>query len=234
MLIISVIKNFGKIIVLSALFYHSLLAVPCLIPVLVFFVRREKREKEEKAQKQLNQQFGDSLQAVCTAIHAGYSVESAFVQAKKDLYMLYGEGTPIITEFTYLCSGLAMNETIEELLAKLAERTGLPDVKSFAEVFATAKRTGGDLPEVISYTTSAIRSRLETEREIDRMIASRRFEQQIMNLMPCLILLFVNISSPDFLAPLYGNPAGILLMTICLCLYGGAYLLGDKLVKFDL
>lgn len=64
-------------------------------------------------------------------------------------------------------------------------------------------------------------------------IASKKFEQNIMALMPAGIILYMRICSPDFLNGLYGNMLGIAIMTVCLGIYLGAYQLGRKIVTIE-
>jgi tight adherence protein B len=48
------------------------------------------------------------------------------------------------------------------------------------------------------------------------------------------VLLYVRIGSAEFLEGLYHNLVGILLMTVCLGVYLGAYLLGKRMVQFEI
>jgi len=60
--------------------------------------------------------------------------------------------------------------------------------------------------------------------------AAKKTEQRIMDLAPFAILIYVGASSPEFLAPLYGNPLGVCVMTVCLLTYAGAFLLAEKIL----
>ena len=51
-----------------------------------------------------------------------------------------------------------------------------------------------------------------------------------MDLVPFGILLYVGLTSSELLAPLYGNPAGVFVMTLCLLGYAGAFLLAEKIL----
>ena len=44
-----------------------------------------------------------------------------------------------------------------------------------------------------------------------------------MNVIPFGIIIYLRVFSPGFLDPLYGNPAGILIMTVSLMIYVGAF-----------
>ena len=50
------------------------------------------------------------------------------------------------------------------------------------------------------------------------MNAAKRYEQRVMNLVPFLIILYMNFSSPEFFRTLYTTVLGRITMTLCLCL----------------
>ena len=55
----------------------------------------------------------------------------------------------------------------------------------------------------------------------------------IMSLMPAGIILYLKLTSPGFLEVLYGNPFGILAMSLCLGIYGLSYWLGRRIVDIE-
>ena len=124
-------------------------------------------------------------------------------------------------------------EALCRLLQDLGERSQVEDLQSFAEVFLTVKRTGGDLLHVIRNTVSCIRQKQETVAEIETVLTGKMTEQKVMSLMPLLILLYVRLTSPEFLSGMYGNLTGRAVMTVCLLIYAVAYLWGKKIVGIE-
>ena len=114
-----------------------------------------------------------------SAVNAGYSPEHALEEAYKDLKHLYKSDSLIMQELHYMIQQLHMNITIEKVLEDFGERTGIEDIISFAEVFATAKRTGGDLVHVIKVTSNTISDKIDIKREIITLI-SKKLEANIM------------------------------------------------------
>lgn len=221
------------IIVLSTLFYRSVLGILFLSPLVYFYVRRKQKDRLKERKWKLNLEFKDGILALSAALEAGYSAENAFEEASKDLKQVYLEDSLIIKEFGYISNQLHMNITVEKALNDFSERTGVEDIISFAEVFNTAKRTGGDLINVIKITSNIISDKIEVKREIITLITSKRLEANIMKLVPLIILMYLSLSSPGFLDPLYHNLLGIFIMTIFLLFYLGAYLIIDKIVAIE-
>lgn len=221
------------IAVISYLFYHSIIAFFILSPYLIFFLKEKQKMKREERLVQLNLEFKEGLISLSSALNAGYSIENAFRESLKDLRLIYGEDKIITKEFQYIVNQIDMNITVEYLLKSLADRSGLEDIKSFSEVFSTAKRSGGDLIMIIRTSVESISQKIDVKREIRTLMTEKEFEQKIMNFIPFVIILYVNFSSPGFLAVLYGNLLGIGVMSFCLGIYLLAFYLSKKIIHVE-
>ena len=62
----------------------------------------------------------------------------------------------------------------------------------------------------------------------------KKLEQKIMNAVPFLIIFYVSSTSRGFFDVLYHNPAGIVVMTVCLGFYGAAYRLSRRIVEINI
>lgn len=167
------------------------------------------------------------------ALAAGYSPENALEEAVKELYRVYDPDTVIIREFKLIEGQVHMNQNMEELLLDFGRRSAVEDIRSFAEVFMTAKRSGGDLISIIRNTIFCIRQKQETMQEIETSLSGKIMEQNIMSLIPILILAYVKLTSPEFLSSMYGNATGIIVMGICLAVYVAAYFWGRSIVRIE-
>ena len=122
---------------------------------------------------------------------------------------------------------------VKKLLSQLGERTGVEDIQSFVNVYAIAKRTGGNLEQVLHNTAVRLRDKMEVMEEIEACIAAKKMEERIMGCMPYGIILYLRLLSPGFLDPLYGNVTGAAVMTVCLAVYAVALRLGEKIVDIE-
>ncbi|NLO08749.1 MAG: hypothetical protein GX129_02615 [Clostridiales bacterium] len=229
-----ILEGLIVVFILGALFYKSILGLILLSPMIYIYCRKKKSSLVEKRKWQLNLEFRDGINSLSAAISAGYSAEHAFIEAIKDLKPIYHDGAMIIKEFTYLVNRIQMNITVEKALYDFGERSGVEDIISFAEVFATAKRTGGDIVQIIKSTGSIISDRLEVKREIITLVAAKKFEANIMKIVPVGILCYLTLSSPGFLNPLYHNFFGIFVMTILLGIYLFTYRIIDNIISIEL
>lgn len=215
------------------LFYQNYYLMVLLIPAAFFYMKQKRKRCIRERKKKLNDQFRDALTSMSVAVQAGYSAENAVSACVRDLERLYGEDTDILKEFRYMESQQKVSVPVEELFLDLGARSGVEDIENFALVFHTAKRTGGDMNQVIQKTARMLSDKIDVRQEIEATLAAKKSEQMIMSLMPAGIIFYLKLTSPGFLDVLYGNALGICIMTFCLAVYAGAYWLGKRIVDIE-
>ena len=218
---------------ISYLFFRSWIAFFLLFPGILFFLRDRKRQMLEKRKIRLQNQFLTGMQLVCTSLQAGYAVENAFREALPELEKIYDQDAFILQEFYFLVKQIGLNRTVEALLMDLGNRSGVEDIRNFAEVFSTAKRTGGDLIAITRNTVSSIQQKQETQQEIETSLSGKVMERNMMSAIPLFMIGYVEMTSPGFLDAMYHNAAGITVMSVCLLIYGIAFLWGRKVTDIQ-
>lgn len=219
------------ILLISYLFYHSLLAVFLIIPFYPVFLKIREQQLLRQQKQELCQQFKETIFSVAAALNAGYSVENAWREAKTELVQTYGEHALMVQELQHILAHLLMNVPLEELLHDFARRSDLEDVSNFCQVFFFAKRSGGDFIGIIRATAERIGQKIELQRQLEADLAARRLESRIMNVVPLVILLYLNLTSPGYFDLLYGNVSGICIMSVCLIIYLFAYALSERMMQ---
>lgn len=219
--------------IISFLFYRSITAFLVFLPIGWFYHKQHKKDLINKKKMRAEEQFLDAMRAVGNALFAGYSIENAVGEGWKELKKIYGEEEWMVQEFSMLKTQLELNQTIEKLFYDLAQKSELESILDFSEVFAAAKRTGGDLGEIIQNTIQWILEKNETRREIKTCVTAKKTEQKIMSIIPCLMIGYVSLTSPGFLDDLYHNVLGIMVMSVCLFVYAAAFLIGRKVVEIE-
>ena len=218
---------------ISFIFYRSAIPFLLLLPFFPFYLKYRIRQLEEKKRKELSYQFRESIMSVSNALNAGYSVENAFLEAYSDMEDMFGSEAVITTEYRKMAKRLRNNEAIEMIIADLAARSGIEDILDFADVFATAKRTGGDMTKIIKRAASNISEKMDVKREIDTILSSRKYEQRVMEAIPFAIIGYLGITSPGFLDVLYHNVTGAVVMTICLLIYLAGFVSAEKIMRIE-
>lgn len=223
------------IFAISFIFYRNALFSLLPVPLALLYPRWKTRALVERRKKELNIQFKDMLYSLSSSISAGKSVETAFRDVLRDLSVLYPDpGTFIIAEVGLMIRRLEMNDTIESALSDFAGRAGLTDVDNFTDVFITCKRTGGDIMEVIRNSSSIINDKIEVRQEIDTLLAQRRFEQKVLNLVPVAMILLLSMTAYDYMEPVFTTAAGRLVMSAALLLLTVAYFISAKIADIKI
>ncbi len=202
-----------KSMVICYLFYDTYKAWIIMLPLGILEYKSLKKVKIMKQKRELTMQFKSLIESVATTLSAGYSLERAFEEAKKDLLLIYTAKEHIFTELDFITSGLKMNIPIERLLKNFGQRSCVDDIEDFANVVNVAKRSGGNLVHIIQKTVNRIVDKLMVEEEIETMIAAKRYEERVMMIMPYGIILYLRWSNEGFFDVLYGNILGAFVMT---------------------
>ena len=211
-------------------FFESAAAAVVLSAAVAFLAQKPFLEYCKKQRlKKLLLQFKDLLEALTSSYSAGQTTTMAFADAMGEMASLYGEQADIVNELRMINTGLQHNYNIEDLLLNFAQRSGLDDVDSFANVFEVCNRKGGNIKQIVSETRSVINDKIEIEMEIQTMIAGAKNELNIMMVMPFIIMLAMRGLGST------ATGAGAFLLNlaaklVALGIFAAAYVIGSKLV----
>lgn len=225
----------GIIIVLIAayIFYENVFMAVILSPYVYIHYRQRIKERIVHDKKNFKKKFKDGIIAVSFALNVGYSIENAFGQAVDELTLMYGDDSDIVVKFKLIVIRLGQNENLEDILDDFAEESKVEDIMYFAEIFRYAKRSGGDLMAVIKNTAQIIQQKEEVMSEVDTIISGKKMEQRVMSLIPAVIVIYLKVTAKEFIQPLYGNIAGIIIMTVCLAVYVVSDMWAKRIVNIE-
>lgn len=187
----------------------------------------------EKRRKMLLMQFRDMLEALASSYSSGKNTNGAFEDAYGDMVQIYGETADIVQELRIILMGIGSNINIENLLADFADRSGLEDIKSFADVFEVSVKQGANVKDIISATRDIINDKIEIELEIGTLLSGNKNELNIMMVMPLIIIVSMEGLGSGMTA--VGNtPLNILIKIVSIGMFATAYLLGKKITTIKI
>lgn len=191
-----------------------------------------RNHRIDKQTDKLKMQFRALLESVSTSLGAGRNVITSFQGALTDMQELFNQDAYIVKETEAIVSGLYNNINIETLLLDLASRSGIEDIQTFADVFDTCYRKGGNIKDIIASTYQIINDKIEIEMEIKTMVSSANTELNMMCAMPVVFVLVLNSMGSNITGR--GTVSGYISTTIALGLFIGAYFLGRKIMSIKL
>jgi len=201
------------------------------IGIKIFIPIREKSLKE-KRQKKLRLQFRDMLAALSASFSAGENAMGAFQSAYRELISQYGEESYISHELKEILTAFSNNFSVDDVLESFGERSGIDDIVDFANVYSICKRQGGDLKKVVRETYDLIGEKMSINEEIKTKLTSNKTQQNVMSVVPILLIAFLRFSSSSF-AENFASPTGVITMTVAIGIFVGSYMYGRKIVDIE-
>ncbi len=205
--------------------------IPCIVGILAgkLFLPIRVNQIKEKRIRNVKRQFRDMLEALTTSLGAGKNVNDSFVATYEDLLVQYPEEAYIISEIQLINTGVQNNIPIEELLWDFGVRSGIDDIRSFANVFKISYRKGGNIKDIIRNTNDILKDKMDIVEDIETVVASNKMEQTIMIFMPIGIIAMIKMMSPEF-ASKFTSATGVISTTIAVGLFLLAYYVGKQIL----
>lgn len=200
----------------------GLLAIKFLVPMY-------KKRCLEKRKNALKQQFRDMLESLAASFSSGSNVQMAFESAVEDLKMQYSPKDYIVREMEEVINGMKQNINVEVMLENFGKRSGNEDIVSFADVFSVCYRKGGNMNSVIHRTHSVISEKMAVADEIETKLTSNKMQHNVMSVMPIAVVAMLRFTNESFAAN-FATPVGVIVNTIAIGIFVGAYIYGNKIV----
>ena len=89
--LIVIAKTIAVAVTISYLFFDSFIALVFIPLIFAILYKKKKLTELQNRKQELTQQFMEALKNVSTALLAGYSVENAWKEAQKEIWLLDGK-----------------------------------------------------------------------------------------------------------------------------------------------
>lgn len=227
-------KYYGATIVilfcLGYVFYHDLVLALALAALSRLGEGLYIKYKIKKRRDGLEEAFRDLLYCLSASIDSGRQMADAIIEAYMAMETIYDEQAPIMRELALMKHNIQEKRISEEVLLKdFAKRSGINDIISFANVYATCRETGASVPDIIRKSSDMIMDKMAIMKEIKVLTSQKMAEAKLISCMPLVIVVFLNLVSPGYLDSMYSTITGKLIMTVALGMIGFAYYLMNKI-----
>ncbi|MCL2111230.1 MAG: type II secretion system F family protein [Clostridiales bacterium] len=216
------------------LFFDSFIAAALLA---LFAFPLEKvwlKSRTAARRKELSAQFKDMLFSLSASFQSGRHMKEALEEAKTNMLEVYPASAPINIELDLMLRRMgAGGESDREVLFDFARRSGSEDARNFADVYYTCLTTGGNLCAVVNRTAEVILEKMTIRREIDALMAQKKYEAKLLTAVPFLILMYLKFSSPAYLEQLYTTAMGLCVMAAALGALAIAFFWSGKIMDIE-
>ncbi|MCK8060820.1 MULTISPECIES: type II secretion system F family protein [unclassified Fusibacter] len=216
------------------IFYKSFLMMGVFSVVLQLGRKSYYKNKRLRKNEQNLDEFMEINRMLIAELYSGKSLEQAYqailVNLNKDSNCQY----PLMRKtLTVWCEQFDIGWSVEEVLRAFAKESGNQVIDQFVVMISATKKHGGNLLEVIDLTNRVLRDKRQMQRDIEVIISEKRLEQKLLSLMPFGMLLLMQLTAYEFIAPLYESVSGRLMMTATLLLFIGCYIWSDRMTRIE-
>ncbi|MDA3798938.1 MAG: type II secretion system F family protein [Kiritimatiellae bacterium] len=214
-------KSFNAILI-AAVICALLSCFALLIPKKVLKVLRDRRREK------INEQLVDTLLSMSNGLKAGFSISQVFENISKN-----GEA-PISQEFDLFVQQTRLGVSFSEALKNMEDRVQSQDMTLLALAIETARKTGGNLTDVMENIAHTIRERIRIQGRIKTLTAQGRMQGIIVSLMPIAIFIIIFNMQPEIMGAFVYSLPGLIIMSVVVVLIITGGLVIRKIIDIDI
>ena len=188
-------------------------------PVAFVFLARRKRFKKFEAL------FPQAIELLVRSTRAGHPFTTSMEMIATEL------AEPIAGEFRRIHEEQKFGLPIREALLNLAERVPIIDVKFFVTALMLQRETGGNLAEILDQLSHVIRERFRILRQVRVYTAQGRLTMMLLMALPPGMVLFMSVTNPDFMRPMFVDPMGHFLIVTGISLQTIGFFLIRRIIE---
>ena len=217
------------------LFYNSKWGI-AILPAAYFFLEKKYREvMVKKRRDKLRNQFRDVLHSFSSAFATGEHMLSAMEKSAVNIGEIHGKDSAMekeLAEMIIRIKGAGEDEI--ELWQDFGERSGVEDIRDFADVFANCRDAGGDLVKTVDRAAEILGEKIGIESDIRIMASQKVTEGRIVGMMPVLMIAFLRFTSPAYMDVMYESTVGRVVMTISAGITIAAFAVTEKVTRIEI
>jgi len=187
-----------------------------------FLSFRERRRKSA-----FLTQMPETLQLIAGSLSSGYSLPQAVDAVVQDAT------PPMSTEFNRALIEARLGVPIEDALDGIAERMQSVDFSWVVMAIRIQREVGGNLAEVLTTVAATMRERERLRRQVEVLSAEGRLSAWILGSLPVVFALYLLLTRPEYLQPLYTTLLGWVLLILAGILMVVGVLWLSKTVKVE-
>ena len=140
---------------------------------------------------------------------------------------------PLKSEFRSIVETQAVGMPLGEACGKLYEDMPLAEANFFAIVILIQQRAGGNLAEALGNLSHVLRDRKKMKGKIRAMSQEAKASAGIIGMLPVAVMIMVWLSSPQYIALLWTEPLGrLMLAASAIWMFMGVMVM-KKMINFD-
>jgi tight adherence protein B len=196
-------------------------AAGCGLPFWMLSFLKKRRESR------FLKEFPDAVDVIVRGIKAGLPLLDSLKLISNDAV------EPVRSEFRSIVETQTVGIPIGEACLKLFESIPVAEANFFGIVVSIQQRAGGNLSEALGNLSRVLRDRKKMKAKIQAMSMEAKASASIIGALPLVVMCLVWLSSPSYIALLWTDPLGRLMMACCGAWMAIGILVMRKMINFD-
>jgi tight adherence protein B len=185
-----------------------------------------ERKRAQRVAK-IEQQVEAWLVAISNALKASGALGEAIASTTSLI------GAPMSEEIDVLVKEYDLGTPLDRALDNLAERVGSKTLSSAVLALNVARKSGGNLPDMLANAAAALRELARLEGVVRSKTAEGKAQTFVIGVIPVPMVLVIHWIDPEFFAPLHQSFVGYVIVAIACVLWLVAILAARKIVAID-
>lgn len=179
-----------------------------------------------RRQKKFAAELANAIDVIVRGIKSGLPLNECLAMIAKE------SPEPVASEFREVVEEQRVGMPLSEALDRLTRRIPLAEVKFLAIVVAIQQQSGGNLAEALSNLSSVLRDRFKMAAKVKALSAEAKASAMILGALPPGVMLMVQVSSPEYIAPLLTTRTGNIFIAVGLVWMGIGIMVMRKMINF--
>ena len=150
--------------------------------------------------KKLSLQLPQALEVMVRSLEAGHPIPTAINLVGREL------PDPVGSEFGMASDEIAYGATLEQAVARIADRCRHPDVDLFSAAIRLQERAGGNLTGLLKMLAKTVRERTKMRMKIRAASSEGRMSAYILTAAPIVCFIFINVAQPHYYSDIIHVP----------------------------
>jgi len=160
---------------------------------------------DSRRREQMLTQFPDALTMIIRSVRVGIPVQEAIRGVAREA------PNPTGPEFARLVSRTSVGVDMEDAMAEMAIRAGIPEYRFFATAISLQNQTGGALSETLENLADMVRKRVALKARGHALASEAKASATVLVALPFVTGLALWVLNPDYISMLITDPTGRIL-----------------------
>jgi tight adherence protein B len=155
-----------------------------------------------------NKQLPDTITLLSNSLRAGSSfLQSSELVSRESPPPMGEEMARVVREVNL---GLGMEEAFQNMVRRIKSE----DLDLMVTAISIQQQVGGNLAEILDTIAFTIRERVRIKGEVNTLTAQGRYSGYLVAMLPIAIAFMINLISPAFMAPLFQQTIGQIMVAV--------------------